>query len=102
MTAQMVDDTRPALCPPDLLLQIDLPNVGVLSNRQNARIIEAGYEAARVRAEMARKRTELELAEAEAQARLNALRAGLEVLQLANEQRNAPHQQDAGKVERGH
>ena len=49
MTAQMINRTRVALCPPDLLLEVDLPNVGVLSDDQSAEIVQAGYEAARTR-----------------------------------------------------
>jgi len=46
MTEELVDRMRLALHPPDLLLEVDLPNVGLLDADNNADIIHAGREAA--------------------------------------------------------
>jgi NTE family protein len=43
---QVVNQTRLALCPPDVLLEIHLPNVGIFTSDDNARIIEAGRRVA--------------------------------------------------------
>ena len=43
---QVINQTRLALCPPDVLLEINLPNVGVFTSNDNAEIIEAGRKAA--------------------------------------------------------
>ncbi len=43
---QVVNKTRLALCPPDVLLEIHLPNVGIFTSDDNARIIEAGRRVA--------------------------------------------------------
>jgi NTE family protein len=43
---QVVNRTRLALCPPDVLLEIHLPNVGIFTSDDNARIIEAGRRVA--------------------------------------------------------
>ena len=40
---------RLALCPPDLLLEVQLPNVGLFSTNQNGVAIAAGYRLARER-----------------------------------------------------
>jgi NTE family protein len=45
ITIQAIDRTRLALCPPDLLLEIHLPGVGVFSNGDGAEV-EAGRRAA--------------------------------------------------------
>jgi predicted acylesterase/phospholipase RssA len=50
MTVQVIDRTRLALCPPDLLLEIDLPNVGLLAIDRSAEIVESGRKAAMERA----------------------------------------------------
>jgi predicted acylesterase/phospholipase RssA len=39
--------TRMTLCPPDLLLEVQLPNVGVFSTHKNGEAIAAGYRLAR-------------------------------------------------------
>jgi NTE family protein len=46
MTTGLVDRRRLALCPPDLLLEIDLPNVGLLDTGHSAQVIEVGRETA--------------------------------------------------------
>jgi NTE family protein len=46
ITAQTITRTRLALCPPDLLLQVDLPNVGLFAMDKSAEIIETGRRAA--------------------------------------------------------
>ena len=46
MTEELVDRMRLAFHPPDLLLEVDLPNVGLLDADSNARVIAAGREAA--------------------------------------------------------
>ena len=46
MTTGLVDRRRLALCPPDLLLEIDLPNVGLLDTGQSAEIVETGRRTA--------------------------------------------------------
>lgn len=50
MTAGLVNRTRLALCPPDLLLQIELPNVGVLASDRSAQVVQAGRNAAQAHA----------------------------------------------------
>ena len=42
-----VNRTRLALCPPDLLLEVHLPNVGIFSTHKNGEAIAAGYRLAR-------------------------------------------------------
>jgi NTE family protein len=46
MTARLVTRTRLARYPPDLLLEVDLPDVGILAADKNAEVIEAGRKAA--------------------------------------------------------
>jgi NTE family protein len=47
MTIQAINHRRLALCPPDVLLQVHLPNVGILSaDNGNRTVIEAGRRAA--------------------------------------------------------
>jgi NTE family protein len=46
ITMQVINQTRLGLCPPDVLLEIALPNVGVFTSDDNAKIIEAGYKVA--------------------------------------------------------
>jgi NTE family protein len=46
ITMQVINQTRLGLCPPDVLLEIDLPNVGVFTSDDNAKIIEAGHKVA--------------------------------------------------------
>jgi len=46
LAASAVTRTRLALYPPDLLLEISLPNVGLFTSGKNAEVIEAGYAAA--------------------------------------------------------
>jgi NTE family protein len=46
MTEELVDRMRLAYHPPDLFLEVDLPNVGLLDADSNAKIIKAGREAA--------------------------------------------------------
>ncbi len=46
ITTQLINQTRMRNCPPDLLLRVDLPNVGVFISDDNARIIQAGREVA--------------------------------------------------------
>jgi len=41
-TVRIVNQTRLTLCPPDLLLEIHLPNVGIFPNDDSADIIRAG------------------------------------------------------------
>ncbi len=41
--------TRLMLCPPDVLLEVQLPNVGVFSTNKNGEAITAGYRLARER-----------------------------------------------------
>jgi NTE family protein len=45
-TAQIVSQIRLSLCPPDLLLEISLPNVGLFATDKNAAVIEAGRKEA--------------------------------------------------------
>jgi NTE family protein len=42
-----INRTRLALCPPDLLLEVHLPNVGIFSTNKNGEAIAAGYRLAR-------------------------------------------------------
>jgi len=42
-----INRTRLALCPPDLLLEVQLPNVGIFSTNKNGEAIAAGYRLAR-------------------------------------------------------
>jgi predicted acylesterase/phospholipase RssA len=49
MTAQLINRTRVALCPPDLLLEVDLPDVGVLASDHSPQVVKAGYQAAKAR-----------------------------------------------------
>lgn len=46
ITMQVINQTRLGLCPPDVLLEIDLPNVGIFTSDDNAKIIEAGHKVA--------------------------------------------------------
>ena len=46
VTMQVINQTRLAFCPPDVLLEVNLPNVGVFTSNDNAEIIEAGRKAA--------------------------------------------------------
>jgi NTE family protein len=46
MTARLMDRMRLARSPPDLLLEVDLPDVGILAADQNAEVIEAGRKEA--------------------------------------------------------
>lgn len=46
MTQRLINRTRLEICPPDLLLQIQLPSIGVLSTDESSEAIEAGYRAA--------------------------------------------------------
>ena len=46
MTIQVVNQKRLEFCPPDLLLDIRLPNVGIFTSDNNADIIEAGRKVA--------------------------------------------------------
>ena len=46
ITIRVVSQTRLMLCPPDVLLEINLPNVGIFTSDDNARIIEAGRKVA--------------------------------------------------------
>jgi NTE family protein len=47
ISIEAMDRTRMALWPPDLLLQVELPNVGVFSTNRNGEAIAAGYRLAR-------------------------------------------------------
>jgi NTE family protein len=49
ISVNAMNRTRLALCPPDLLLEIPLPNVGIFSTNQNGVAIAAGYRVARER-----------------------------------------------------
>jgi NTE family protein len=46
ITMQVINQTRLASCQPDVLLEIDLPNVGVFTSNDNAEVIEAGRKVA--------------------------------------------------------
>ncbi len=46
MTQRLINRTRLEICPPDLLLQVQLPSIGVLSTDGSGDAIEAGYRAA--------------------------------------------------------
>jgi NTE family protein len=46
MTAQLINRTRVALCPPDVLLEVDLPDIGVLASDHSPQVVEAGRQAA--------------------------------------------------------
>jgi len=46
LTSGIVTRTRLERCPPDLLLEIRLPNVGVFTTRHSAETIAAGYQLA--------------------------------------------------------
>lgn len=45
-TVSMANRTRMALCPPDLLLDVEMPGVGVFSTAKNSEAIDAGYRVA--------------------------------------------------------
>jgi len=45
-TVSMANRTRLALCPPDLLLDVRMPGVGIFSTHKNVEAIEAGYRVA--------------------------------------------------------
>jgi len=46
ITANLVTQTRLSLYPPDVLIEIALPNVGIFATDKNAEIVHAGYQAA--------------------------------------------------------
>ena len=46
IATQLVNRKRLELCPPDVLLEIHMPNVGLLANDKSADAIEAGRRAA--------------------------------------------------------
>ena len=46
IATQVANQARLATCPPDLLLEIRLPNVGLLNGNGNQAIIETGREVA--------------------------------------------------------
>jgi NTE family protein len=50
ITARVINRTRLALCPPDLLLEVDLAEVGILATGCCPQIVEAGRRAAMARA----------------------------------------------------
>jgi NTE family protein len=50
MTARVINHTRLALCPPDLLIEVELTNVRLLATDRSAEIVEAGRRAALARA----------------------------------------------------
>jgi len=45
----LITETRLSLCPPDVLIEIRLPNVGVFTTSRNAKVIETGRAAAQRR-----------------------------------------------------
>jgi NTE family protein len=47
ISIEAINRTRLALCPPDLLLEVQLPNVGIFSTNKNGEAIAAGYRLAR-------------------------------------------------------
>jgi NTE family protein len=47
ISIEALNRTRLALCPPDLLLEVQLPNVGIFSTNKNGEAIAAGYRLAR-------------------------------------------------------
>jgi NTE family protein len=47
ISVNALNRTRMTLCPPDLLLEVQLPNVGVFSTHKNGEAIAAGYRLAR-------------------------------------------------------
>lgn len=49
LTQQLINHTRMDLCPPDLLLEVSLPGVGMLSTDASQIAIDAGYKAAQMR-----------------------------------------------------
>jgi NTE family protein len=51
ITEKAINRRRLALCPPDLLIEIAMPNTGLFTGMDNAEIIEAGREAALARAD---------------------------------------------------
>jgi NTE family protein len=48
-TVSMANRTRLALCPPDLLLDVQMPGVGVFTTQKNSEAIDAGYRVAHER-----------------------------------------------------
>jgi NTE family protein len=46
ITANLVTQTRLSLYPPDVLIDIEMPNVGVFATDKNTEIVHAGYKAA--------------------------------------------------------
>jgi NTE family protein len=46
LSIRVVTQTRLSLCPPDLLLEIHLPEVGLFTASDNGEVIEAGYKVA--------------------------------------------------------
>ncbi|MGC9467645.1 MAG: patatin-like phospholipase family protein [Anaerolineae bacterium] len=53
-TQELINQTRMELCPPDLLLRIRLPNIGILSTDGSEDAIKSGYEAAMAQQEALR------------------------------------------------
>jgi NTE family protein len=47
ISVETINRARLALCPPDLLLEVELPNVGMFSTNKNGEAIAAGYRLAR-------------------------------------------------------
>ncbi|NIN94022.1 MAG: hypothetical protein GTO49_03335, partial [Anaerolineae bacterium] len=45
-TSRIINQTRLRIAPPDLLLDIELPNVGLLTSDNNAAIVETGRQVA--------------------------------------------------------
>ena len=45
MTQRLINQRRQELCPPDMLLEVKIPNVGILTSSSNIATIRAGYEA---------------------------------------------------------
>ncbi len=45
MTQRLINQRRQELCPPDILLEVKIPNVGILTSSSNTATIRAGYEA---------------------------------------------------------
>lgn len=49
ISVNAMNRTRLALCPPDLILEVELPDVGIFSTNKNGEAIAAGYRLARER-----------------------------------------------------
>jgi NTE family protein len=51
ITASCINKTRRALCPPDLMLTVQMPNVGLFATDRNPEVIEAGRDVAQAHTE---------------------------------------------------